>query len=338
MNISQLLLASSAISRLSPVKQSPLPPFDQTDSGGIVHTVPPPELVIPNGPDPMFMRADFNGVTLPISRWGVPPLMIGANTTPVNMLMTPMGILYPRKFQDAMLTEHAERGYTHFVIAPDGWDLAVNGFNMTPAALISWAQYIKSWGFYIVLWQSDPNGGLQWANALASAGLLDWFIPGEEVDRKVTAQQYNATLQQCLNLSVPIGAHFTSNYPSGFPGDTFFDGTSMPSWGAYDGKVHLMWQADQNNSAGMQAARLYYARQRVNLGMISPDGGTASGAPNSRVYAFETMATKQLYGQCDEAYGNLRSLELLYATRGDVRIRPMAGYGNGCRLPDGSAC
>lgn len=283
------------------------------------------------------MRADFNGVTINESRWGTPPVLIGANTTPVNMLMTPMAILYPRKFQDAILTEHAERGYTHFVIAPDGWNLAQNGFQMTPTALREWARYIKSWGFYIVLWQSEPNRDKTWANTLASAGLLDWYIPGEEVDRKVSAQQYNAVLQGCLDFGCPIGAHFTSNYPSGFPRDTFFDGTSMPAWGAYDGKVHLMWQADQNDSAGTQGARLYYARQRVNLGTISPDGGTSTGAPNSRVYAFETMATKQLYGQCDEAYGCLRSLELLYTTRLDTRIRPMSGYGNGCRLPDGRA-
>lgn len=302
-----------------------------------MHTVPPPELVIPSGPDPLFMRADFNGVMINTSRWGTPPVLIGANTTPVNMLMTPMAILYPRKFQDAILTEHAERGYTHFVIAPDGWDLGANGFNMTPATLVQWARYVKSWGFYNVLWQSNPDGNMTWANVLASAGLLDWFIPGEEVDKKVSAQQYNLVLQECLGLGCPIGAHFTSNYPSGFPSDTFFDGTSMPSWGAYDGKVHLCWQASQNDSAGTQGARLYYARQRVNLGMVSPDGGSVPGAPNSRVITFETMATKQLYGQCDEAYGNLRDLELLYTTRTDARILPMSGYGNGCRLPDGSA-
>jgi hypothetical protein len=286
--------------RPTPVQQSPLPPFDTSDAFGDVHTVPPPELVIPSGPDLMFMRADFAGVRV----GGTPPFLVGANSTPLDMLMTPMAPLYPKEWQDRILTAHAEHGYTHFVVASDGWNFAENGFSWTPQQFAEWCAYVQSWGFYVVYWgpavAADPY-------LLAALPHVDWYIAGEEVDSKLTKEQYDTVLDWLVaNTSLPIGAHFTANYPEGFPRDTM-----ITDWNKYDGRVHLMWQANQHDSAGKQAAMCYYARERVNLGRV---GGNGQLAPNSRVYAFETMATAQLYGQADEPYGNLRSLELLYAT------------------------
>jgi hypothetical protein len=187
-----------------------------------------------------------------------------------------------------------------------------------------------------VHWASRPVEGDRFLGGLVDAHAVDFAIPGEEVDTKVTAEQFGAILSDTLHITgggIPLGAHFTSNFPEGFPRDTFFDGRSMPSFADYDGRVHLCWQANQNESAGTQAARLYYARQRVNLGAVGGDGRLA---PNCRVYAFETMASKQLIGQCSEGYGCLRSLELLYATRLSDQIRPMSGSGNGIRQKDGT--
>ncbi len=332
---SAYLLSRGATTRRRPAPRAhaPLPPWDPNDGGGEVHTVQPPELVIPaHFADPLFLRADFCGVTLDSARWGGdPPMLLGANSTPVPMLMTPMLILYPRTWQDACLTEHAERGYDDFIIVGGGWNLTVNGFNPTPAAIVDWAQYIQSWGFRVVYWGdcvlNDP-----FVQALVDAHAVNYVIPGEEVDGKLTREQFDAVLQSTLSIvsnGIPVGAHFTSNYPSGFPRDTF-----LTNWSDYDGRVHLLWQTNPGESAGTQAARLYYARQRVNLGLV---GGNGQPAPNSRVCAFETSATEELYGRMDEAYGNLRSLELLYATRDDDRILPVSGFGNGCREHDTGA-
>jgi hypothetical protein len=330
----------SAVVRPAPLPHAPLPPFDPDDAGGQVHTVPPHELIIPaHFADPLFLRADFNGVTLDLQRWGIPTPpagrtlndIVGGNSTPAAMLMTPMLILYPRTIQDACLTEHAERGYDDFVISGDGWNLTANGLNPTPAAIVSWALYVQSWGFRVVYWAATPMLSDPTLNALVAAHALSFAIPGEEVDTKTTREQYDAVLKSTLGVvghGIPVGAHFSSNYPDGFPRDTF-----LTNWSDYDGWVHLMWQADQHDPAGTQGARLYYARERVALGAV---GGNGLTALNSRVIAFETMASAELYGQCDEPGGCLKSLELLYTTRNDPRIPPVSGFGNGCRLPSGA--
>lgn len=318
-----------------------LPPFDPNDSGGIVHTVLPPEQVIPaHFADPTFMRADFNGVCIDMNRWGTPPMLKGANSTPINMLMTPMAVLYPRKFQDAILTEHAERGYDDFIIECDGdeWNLAANGFDANPSSILQWAQYVRSWGFRVVLWRGNPTRGLDsMFETLIQAGVVQFYIHGEEVDRKVTAEQYEASIQQIdgyLGGKIPMAAHFTCDgdrhmaYPIGFPRDTF-----LLDWSKYDGRLHLMVQNDVTAPAGLQGASMYYARLRV---MGQGDGAQGPGAPNSKVIAFETMASAQLMGQCTEEYGCLRDWELLCGTRLDPRIPPTGGFGNGCRYPDGT--
>jgi hypothetical protein len=331
--------------RPAAVPHAPLPPFDPNDSGGIVHTTLPPEQVIPDHfTDPAWMRADFNGVTLNLDRWQVGgaqlPFLKGANSTPLAMLMTPMAILYPRYWQDAILTEHAERGYDDFILDCEPWNAAANGWtDIQPADLLAWCQYVRSWGFRVVLWRGDPTRGIDaMLQTLMDAGAVQFYIHGEEVDRKVRSEQYAASLQQIdqyIGGRIPIGVHFTCDgdrhmgYPIGFPRDTFLN-----DWSPYNGRVHLCLQLDVNASAGLQGASMYYARQHVNAGL--GDAARGSGAPNSRVIAFETMASAQLQGQCSEGYGNLRDFELLCGTRLDPRVRPVSGFGNGCRHPDGT--
>lgn len=277
------------------------------------------------------MRADFNGVTLDLKRWREdPPFLVGANSTPLAMLMTPMLALYPRKWQDACLTEHAERNYSHFIWDPSPWNAAENGRSFSVAEAKSWARYLKSWGFYSVVWSGNPSASDPMWAALADAGLIDFAIVGEEVDSKFTSEQYAALLDSLLAgplHGIPAAAHFTSNYPDGFPRDTF-----LTNWADYNGRLHLCWQADQTQSAGTQGALLYYARRRVALGEV---GGDGRPAPDSLVFAFETMASAQLYGQCTEEGGCLRSLELLYCPANRPDIRALGGSGNGLRYPDG---
>lgn len=323
-----------------------------------MHTTPPPELVIPTKYDPRWIRGDFTGVTLTgtytptasadvIANGGVTmtsgpwnglfvPFLPGANSTPPTMIMTPMLVMYPRKVQDAVLTEHAWRNYSHLIWDTLPWNAAANGFSLSPQAAQAWASYLKSWGFYSSVWMGIPSAtDPMWAALVNSKG-IDYAVIGEEVDGKFTAQQYGAMLNSLRAGplgGIPCGTHLTSNFPDGFPRDTFFDGTSMPGFDHYDGWLDLCWQADQTQSAGTQGAMLYYARQRVNLGGV---GGNGSPAPNSRVNVWEIMASAQLMGQCTEEYGCLRSLELLYCPADNPAIRAISGGGNGLgRYPNG---
>jgi len=328
-----LMLLSGSVLRggIAPKILSPLPPFDSSDSDGIVHTVPPPNWVATKD----GLRTDFNGITLDMSKWpGLSiPVLIGANTTPINMLMSPMLILYPRKVQDAWITEACWRNYNYVVIAPDGWNLTENGFIVTTDKLIQWAQYLKSWGLKICLWRSVPTINDPYLIAMRAANCIDWYIIGEEINGKIAASDVDSFIQSAIinGQGIPIGVHFTANYPLGFPLDTY-----LIDWSSYNDKnVHLMWQANQNDSAGKQGAMQYYARMRVQLGWVG-EGTYSNPAPNCRVIPFEIMATAQLFGQCSEEYGCLRSLELLYTTTNSPQIQNVNEFGNGCRYPDGS--
>lgn len=332
--------------RPAPIAHAPLPPFDPNDDGGEVHTVLPPEQVIPDHfTDPTFMRADFTGVTLDLDRWnpGAPaelPFLAGANSTPKAMLMTPMLALYPPYWRDADFTEHAERGYDDFVSAHVPWNAAENGVTWDPSKLVLWLREVKSWGFRNVLWYGGrpPDGPDAYVQAACDAGLVDFLIWGKEVDSQMTSEEYDASLQDIdryIGGRLPIAAHFSADadrqmgYPIGMPRETFLN-----DWNPYDGRVHLCNQQWPYAEAGRQGAAMYYARLRVNCG-IGP-GAWGPGAPNSRVIAFETMATAQLYGQCDEGYGCLRDWELLCGTRDNPKARPVSGFGNGNRYPNGA--
>jgi hypothetical protein len=318
----KVLLQSSI--RPSPVRQSALPPFDKTDNFGDVHTTFPPEFDAKK----LFYKADFDGVNISQSRWGNPPYLNGANTTPITMLMTPMLGLYPRKWQDAALTEHAERNYPDFIISDIPWNTGENGRSWSIQNAKDWVDYIKSWGFSVILWTEYASIGDPYLKALADK--IKFHIIGTQVDEDNTAESYEAILDDNLAMTpgLPSGAHFTPNYPEGFPRDTF-----ITNWDKYNGRLHLCWQANSYDSAGKQGAMLYYARQRVKLGLI---GGNGNPAPDSEVGIHESMATCELYDQSTEEYSNLRTYEGLCCpqgiTNGQVRF-----FGNGGRLPNGDS-
>lgn len=344
-------LSRGGSSRPQPIPHARIaPPFDPNDDYGQVHTSLPPEQVIPpHFTDPCWLRADFTGCNIDLARWNpsapMPlPTLIGANTTPLSMLMTPMLVMYPRYWQDADLTEHAERGYDDFVISVDPWNADANGFAYSPASMLAWAQYVRSWGFRIVLWQGGrpPDKPSDTLKMFLDAGAVSFYIHGKEVDIQMTSEEFEAsltTVDQYIGGRVPIGAHFSADamppngrgmgYPIGFPRDTFLN-----SWGRFNGRVHLMQQLCVDAPTGLQGASMYYGRQYVNAAI--GDGALPPAAPDSRVIAFETMATAQLYGYCTEEYGCLRSWELLCGTRNNPVVRPVSGFGNGCRYPDGT--
>ena len=286
---------------------SPLPPFDVSDSGGIVHTVLPPEQVIPTQPDVNFWYGDFAGVTLTEK----PPFVPGANTTPPEMVMSFLLHEYDFVWQDKILQAHMNRGYTHFHL---GGESSIDLFH-----------HVQSLGFFTSYWATDTN-------KLKLLNDKTIMIIGGEINTKMSPEALQVFINEVSNIAHSVGAkvgiHFTSNIPSWQPNSM----SSYQWWASLEGKIDfLCWQGDQNNSAGTMGAHLWDARFRV--------------ANHARVVAFELIASNQLYNKPladgrspTEDMGKLRGWEMLCSTRtSGSNIRAVSGVGNGAAYPDGSS-
>jgi hypothetical protein len=341
--MSRLAVLSGAINSNRPpaVPQPPLPPFEASDTWGVVHTTPPPELQIPAGALKDFFRGDLGGVTLAIA----PPYVPGANTTPPEMTMSFLLPWYERHWIDVILRAHAERGYTHFTL--DRWQADRAGFSLSQFANL--VAYVQSWGFYTPIWLSGANDdrtqGWRSVGPVISAALdallttptvADNLIalPGEELNNGCPPGPEGAdgiifnVAGRCWHSGVPTWLHFTSNYP-GYPPpppDGNIDAALVTWWQQWEGLVAgLCWQGNQNDSAGLMGAKMYDSRRILHR-----------AGDFFKLVAFELLATNQLYGRATEEQGCLRSLEMLYCPQGET-TQMVWGYGNGCRQPNGDA-
>lgn len=340
MSSSLVLLNAPSSTRPVPVRQKPLPPFEASDDQGLVHTTQPPDLVIPSWPDRHFWRGDIGGVTLKET----PPFVPGANTTPPEMTMSFLLPWYSREWQDKILTAHAERGYTHFHL--DLWNARKAGY--TPEAFADLVDYVRSWGFFVSCWltsnQDDRSQGwasVSWIIAPYLSVILDrpkpeTFIsmPGQELNNGCPPGPNGAdsiishVCAMANPVDSPVWLHFTEYYP-GYPENVppAQADMAMVQWIArWRGRVRgLAWQGDSGGSAGLMGAKLWDARRFW---------ARAGFTDYPCVSAFELMASFQLYGKATEEYGCLRGLEMVYCTS-DGSAPPVAGFGNGARLPNG---
>lgn len=344
-------------------KQAPLPPFDPSDSYGLVHTIQPPDLVIPSTPTRDFFLGDIGGVMLPVA----PPYVPGANTN-FGGRMT-MSFLLPHYVQfgtgqiDAFFAAHASRGYRTFHF--DRWQ--ADNAGLSDSQHLDLMAAAQSNGFFTSCWFSgseDPRSGgwntigsrlTAFMDALLARpqSFLDQMIamPGEELNNGCPpgpggCDDIIANVCSRMNpVGIPVWLHFTSNYP-GYPQNVPPDqaDAAMVSWIAqWRGRVRgLAAQMDSYNpgaypdpsapnpytlsSAGYMGAKLWDIRRFW---------ARAGYTDYPSVAAFELMADAELYGRCSEPYGALRGLEMLYCTS-DGSAPPVAGIGNGGWLPDGT--
>jgi hypothetical protein len=331
---SELLLLANQ--RPSAVRQKPLPAFEASDPSGEVHTTAPPELVIPSKPKIDFFRGDLGGVMLKQT----PPLVPGGNTTPLEMTMSFLLPWYPRLWQDVILRAHAERGYTHFLL--DRWQADKAGLN--DAQFVSLIAYVQSWGFFTPIWVTSANDDRSHGWQSVRARVLSFFsaipravaerclfLPGEELNNGCPPGPDGADsiIASVCNFANVIGApawlHLTANYPD-YPPNPRTDASAVVWWQQWIGKLRgLCWQGNQNDSAGLQGARMYDARRILHR-----------ANPSFKLVAFELLATNQLYGRATEEQGCLRGLEMVYCPQGET-IQMVWGFGNGARYPDGTA-
>jgi hypothetical protein len=204
--------------------------------------------------------------------------------------------------------------------------------------------YIQSWGFFTSYWGiGTPDGHFtSWAqarplyqptlDALIAAGpdvcKNTILIVGEELNTCTSPEGLLDIVQHlapiCHDHDIPMWLHFTSNYPGWpRPGESkvqFWQGMHAL------GVKGQCWQSNAYDLAGTMGGHM--ADSRLYLEHASLD---------MRLVAFETRATAQLTGQCDEAHGCLTGYELLCKVREPGSVAPaVSGFGNGGRRPDGN--
>lgn len=308
-------------------------PFDAS-GGGDVHTVLPPEQVLPTAPTIDFWIGDAFGVTLPEALELVP----GCNTTPATMTMSFLAPWYTRPSLDKLLTGHAIRGHSHFHLDRPTWLSA--GLSDTQA--VDLIAYVQSWGFFTSAWKMGTTlpshtwadyapWALPLAKTLEDRGLADkhvWVV-GEELDAYVVYGEDgldNIVRQLAARKTFKVAGHFTQNHPCAYGADVadptgwFRKMSALGYWGN-------LWQANPSDSAGAQAAHLWDTRKYM---------GNAD--PNLKCVAFELIGEEQLYGRQDEAAGRRRGWQSICATRDNIspNCPATAGAGNGLSRPDGT--
>jgi len=318
-------------------KQKPLGHFDSSDPGGDVHTVCPPEQIIPSNPTKLWWRGDFGGMTLDRT----PPLVQGGNTTPQNMVMTFFIDRYDREWQDEIIFAHCEKSYSHFHASPPEDRTSLSNCN----SQVQLFQYIQSYGNYVSYWgigsvdqiaqhgwQAVSGLYLPFLNALQAAGSKTCentiLIVGEELNSCTTPDSLLDIVTNlspiCQSIGIDMWLHFTSNYPAWPRAGQ----TQQGFWEAMIGLgvKGLCWQSNAYDLAGTMGGHMWDSRK-----VIPPPG---------RFVAFETRAYAQLVDptlKYTEEVGCLTGLEMIYCPiAAGSNILPVAGFGNGGRYLDGS--
>ena len=336
-----LLLGNSKRQRPAVIMMPSLLPFDpNSPNGDIVHTTlaDVPEQILPAKPDIDWVNGDAWGMTLDASM--MPPLVVGCNTTPRQMLMSYLLPRYDRTWQDIMLAGHCQRNRSHFHLD----EYTMDDCRLSVPQKIALIQYVQSWGFFTTYWGNIGPGNATLAQAQTYLSPLlravvsqtdcskSIFVITEEMNSRTTpgggGQGCDDIIRWVCSIANPAGLrvalHFTSNYGSWYAAPIT---NSIDWWVQFRGMLWgLFYQANAYNDAGTISAQMWDWRRYLD-----------DAAGNFRLCAFELKGTPQLYGQCSEVCGARTAWEMICATRvpPNPNAPPVAGSGNGPWRPDG---
>jgi hypothetical protein len=327
--------------RPNPIRQNVLPPFDESfPPDRIVHTVLPPEFIRPTKYDRLFHMGDFGGLCIPED----PPYVDGANTTPINMMMSfflPYYKQFGMKWIDLYLKTAAEHDYSHIHLDRFNWEKA--GFSNND--ILDFFNYLISWGFYVSYWATGsqdnrPNWDIvgpmcePLVRSILNSSLLTErliILPGEELNNGVPPGDLgldsilDGFTKLCNPSSLPLYFHFTGNVRAWWNDQNQTESGWAQMWAPkMQGQY---WQGDFDNPAGVMGGHFWDSRNFW-----------ANIKSNFDVIAFELLAEGQLYGRFTEDYGCLRGYEMLCCTIAEGSpAKQVMGFGNGGRMPDGSS-
>jgi hypothetical protein len=352
-----------------PVPRAPLPPFDpdsvDAETGAPLPVYTSLRETPATAPDVTWWRGDAWGITIP----DLPRVPGGADGPAANRVLTYFLDRY-RGFEDRILREHLERGYTHISLSPqdsfafgtsedDYVRLAVRcraaGLDVhhlmrskyyTPAATQKarkkpdptlnrlrerHRQAPKQFGAPPDL--SVPDALI---NRLLSEGAMQVETPAWEMNHwspEIVRLMidHDAAL---IGTRCRIMLHFFPHYISWQANDE----TPTDFWKANYGKVDgVLYQCDPYWTAGMMAARTTDCLDRLAPGGLWGLSDSGRGHPID-LTVWETIATCQFNNDqdgdgrlADEDIGNLKGYE---CTCSPGRMTDK-GFGNGGRMPAG---
>lgn len=351
-------LFASAKRRPPLVPRAPLPPFPQPINYSHALPFAPPKI-----PTLDFYRGQFCGLRVKDA-----PVVPGSNAENPPCVMAALLDNYPRKIQDQFLEQYAEDGYTHL---QRSWGHAVyygsttNQFNaLSKHAQKDFGLFADVWLLGVMEWQPRNQGVDYWKpildpifDQILGAGAVDTFCTGWQFDNFMYDSPGNKTIAlmayQCdrLPASIPTFSHWVNEALAWWKtgGEVWTD-----RYGSIDVADRFSWwramapyltggnyQGDGTTS--LLDPKLYQDRMCDTL---NPFGGDKSkgdmgqsirtGTPrNFKLNAFESTGQNQFDGKCSEDDGDLSGY-LQTCTVG-YNGAHVGGYGNGARMPDGTA-
>jgi len=347
--------------QIPPVSRAPLPPFHQPVNYPTTLPFHPP-----TQRDLAFYRGNFCGIRV----LGAPAVP-GSNGDNPECVMACLLDNYPPEIQHAYLLQYAQDGYTH--LQRSLGHALYYGHSLEDYIALSRVAR-EQYGLFCDHWLMGGGEGADWTfkipdqtvdywrpllapyiDALVVAGVMDCCCVGWQLD------QFNipgnvligiiAWMGQYLPQSVPLYTHWVNEalawwadkgetWNDAFTGSTFVDNRFTWWWVM---QPYLTGGHHQgSNEMALNDPKQYQDRLCDTL---DPFGGNTSkgnmgqswrgGVKPFALTAFEVTAQFQFNGACSEDQGDLAGYVLM-CTKSGTGL-PIAGYGNGARMPNGKA-
>jgi hypothetical protein len=317
-----------------------------------VYTTLPANQVIPDGPDPLWWRANCFGMTVP----GL-PVVDGVGPYHERFLSWFLD-RYSLEWQETILEMYVSRGYTHFTLSLQD---SMNGAGFSLEDFVETCLRVKAAGIPYVhvqllskLWTPESCTWDNYArdvvtpalNALIAAKAVD-HVSNWEMNLTWQSQPENmqtvvdgiANIVNAAPYKVHQWVHFSPHYTSWGPSphDRF------QWWPAQRGKLTGVlfqgygWAEDYPPGTDHWPAGDMQARAVDTLLQFARGDQQNIDGPFLFTY-WEDCATQQFYDAgCTEDIGDLRGWEALCSQLPGHDTVPIAGFGNGARASDGSS-
>lgn len=300
----------------------------------------------PPGRDVLFYRGNFCGIHIP----GAPAVVGGPPDA--SLIMACLLDRYPREIQDAFLERYASYGFTHLqrsighALPFGAWSgVSLDQFIALTTRAQAYGLFADQWFLGGEALMTRDADAAYWApildqiiDALLANAAMDTACVGWQLDQyNVPGDPILSIIDYCAEKvgphDIPLGTHWV-NEAGGWWATGGNPGNRFDWWKRMRNRV--LWFHHQGDTTMARTnPALYQAKLCDTLNPFGDGRMGTSGLFGDRPFGltvFECSAQDQFNGVTSEDEGDLISY-LLCCTNGTSHV---AGYGNGCRRPDGS--